>query len=239
LSAAIGRSVGAQSLPFNTFTFVNQQKAIEFAVEGTTWRCALTDFECRKAEPRRQPDDAPRLSPDKKWEAIVVNYNVAIRETGIATRTPAMLSFDGSEGNAYEQSSIAWSPYRINFDGSALTRLGADGDVNHTLPCRPISVTSWTPTRARQCAGQRPRSLGGLLFHPEFYQVAVSAAGCHDNRMDKIWWNEQWMGWPLGPQYSASPTSTTPIGWKATCCWSSAKWIPTSTRRLRCKWSIS
>jgi dipeptidyl aminopeptidase/acylaminoacyl peptidase len=47
-------------------------------------------------------------------------------------------------------------------------------------------------------------SLGGLLFHPEFYNAAVSAAGCHDNRMDKIWWNEQWMGWPLGPQYSAS-----------------------------------
>jgi len=22
--------------------------------------------------------------------------------------------------------------------------------------------------------------------------------------MDKIWWNEQWMGWPLGPQYEAS-----------------------------------
>jgi hypothetical protein len=22
--------------------------------------------------------------------------------------------------------------------------------------------------------------------------------------MDKIWWNEQWMGWPVGPQYSAS-----------------------------------
>ncbi len=47
-------------------------------------------------------------------------------------------------------------------------------------------------------------SLGALLFHPEFYKAAVSAAGCHDNRMDKIWWNEQWMGWPLGPQYGAS-----------------------------------
>jgi dipeptidyl aminopeptidase/acylaminoacyl peptidase len=47
-------------------------------------------------------------------------------------------------------------------------------------------------------------SLGGLLFHPEFYKAAVSAAGCHDNRMDKIWWNEQWMGWPIGPQYAAS-----------------------------------
>ena len=47
-------------------------------------------------------------------------------------------------------------------------------------------------------------SMGALLFHPDFYKVAVSYAGCHDNRMDKIWWNEQWMGWPIGPQYSAS-----------------------------------
>jgi dipeptidyl aminopeptidase/acylaminoacyl peptidase len=45
---------------------------------------------------------------------------------------------------------------------------------------------------------------GGMLFHPEFYKAAVSNSGCHDNRMDKIWWNEQWMGWPLGPHYAAS-----------------------------------
>src|SRR5262245_32318050 len=47
-------------------------------------------------------------------------------------------------------------------------------------------------------------STGGMLFHPEFYKAAVSNSGCHDNRMDKIWWNEQWMGWPLGPHYAAS-----------------------------------
>jgi dipeptidyl aminopeptidase/acylaminoacyl peptidase len=47
-------------------------------------------------------------------------------------------------------------------------------------------------------------ALGAMLFHPEFYKAAVSSAGCHDNRMDKIWWNEQWMGWPLGTEYSAS-----------------------------------
>lgn len=47
-------------------------------------------------------------------------------------------------------------------------------------------------------------ALGALLFHPEFYKVSVSASGCHDNRMDKIWWNEQWMGWPLGPEYAAA-----------------------------------
>ncbi len=47
-------------------------------------------------------------------------------------------------------------------------------------------------------------AMGALLFHPGFYKVAVSAAGCHDNRMDKIWWNEQWMGWPIGPEYGAA-----------------------------------
>jgi dipeptidyl aminopeptidase/acylaminoacyl peptidase len=47
-------------------------------------------------------------------------------------------------------------------------------------------------------------STGALLFHPEFYKVAVSSCGCHDNRMDKIWWNEQWMGYPLGSWYDSS-----------------------------------
>jgi dipeptidyl aminopeptidase/acylaminoacyl peptidase len=45
-------------------------------------------------------------------------------------------------------------------------------------------------------------STGGVLFHPEFYKVAVSGCGCHDNRMDKSSWNEQWMGYPVGPQYA-------------------------------------
>jgi dipeptidyl-peptidase-4 len=46
-------------------------------------------------------------------------------------------------------------------------------------------------------------ALGGLLFHGDFYKAAVSNCGCHDNRMDKIWWNEQWMSWPIGPEYAA------------------------------------
>jgi len=45
---------------------------------------------------------------------------------------------------------------------------------------------------------------GAVLFHPEFYKVAVSSCGCQDNRMDKIWWNEQWMGYPVGEWYEAS-----------------------------------
>ena len=47
-------------------------------------------------------------------------------------------------------------------------------------------------------------ALSALEFHPEFYKVAVAYAGCYDNRMDKISWNEQWMGWPLDASYAKS-----------------------------------
>jgi dipeptidyl aminopeptidase/acylaminoacyl peptidase len=47
-------------------------------------------------------------------------------------------------------------------------------------------------------------STRALLSHGDFYKVCVSDCGCHDNRMDKIWWNEQWMGWPVDESYARS-----------------------------------
>jgi dipeptidyl aminopeptidase/acylaminoacyl peptidase len=51
-------------------------------------------------------------------------------------------------------------------------------------------------------------SAGAVLFHPEFYKSAVSACGCHDNRVDKQWWNEQWMGYPVGKHYDEQSNIT-------------------------------
>lgn len=51
------------------------------------------------------------------------------------------------------------------------------------------------------CSAGGQESMSAVLFHPDFYKAAYSACGCHDNRMDKIWWNEQWMGYPVGDQY--------------------------------------
>ncbi|MET0551186.1 MAG: DPP IV N-terminal domain-containing protein, partial [Xanthomonas sp.] len=45
-------------------------------------------------------------------------------------------------------------------------------------------------------------TLGALERHPDFYKVGVAYAGCYDNRMDKISWNEQWMGWPVDASYA-------------------------------------
>jgi dipeptidyl-peptidase 4 len=47
-------------------------------------------------------------------------------------------------------------------------------------------------------------AMRALIDHHEFYHAAVADCGCHDNRMDKIWWNEAWMGWPVDESYAKS-----------------------------------
>ncbi len=51
-------------------------------------------------------------------------------------------------------------------------------------------------------------ALRALEAFGDFYKAAVADCGCHDNRMDKIWWNEQWMGWPIGPEYAEQSNVT-------------------------------
>jgi dipeptidyl aminopeptidase/acylaminoacyl peptidase len=47
-------------------------------------------------------------------------------------------------------------------------------------------------------------AMRAVLDHADFYDAAAADCGCHDNRMDKIWWNEAWMGWPVDASYAQS-----------------------------------
>lgn len=64
------------------------------------------------------------------------------------------------------------------------------------------------------CSAGGQESTAAVLFHPEFYKAAYSACGCHDNRMDKVWWNELWMGYPVDSAYSES--SNVDNAWRLT-----------------------
>ena len=122
LNKATGRKYTPVTLPFNTIAFVDDEKALEVRFEGGTWKCGLSDYACSRTDlvgvfERRQPpprcsppspEDRPRPSPDKKLEAFILNYNLAVRD--LATKTTTRLSMDGSEGNCYDLGSIAWSP---------------------------------------------------------------------------------------------------------------------------------
>jgi dipeptidyl aminopeptidase/acylaminoacyl peptidase len=66
----------------------------------------------------------------------------------------------------------------------------------------PALDTSRVGIYGTSAGGQN--ACGAVLFHGDFYKAAYASCGCHDNRMDKASWNEQWMGVPVGPHYAAS-----------------------------------
>ncbi len=40
-----------------------------------------------------------------------------------------------------------------------------------------------------------------VLQFPDFYKVAVASSADHDHRMEKAWWPEMYMGWPVDTAY--------------------------------------
>ncbi len=58
---------------------------------------------------------------------------------------------------------------------------------------RPEMDLSRVGVYGNSAGGQN--AAAAVLFHPDFYKVSVASCGCHDNRMDKASWNEQWMGY--------------------------------------------
>lgn len=115
LSAATGEHYTALELPFRSFEYADGERAITVTAEGARWRCELTGYTCERTPARRtetssDPDAPvePRRSPDGKWEALIVNSNVHVRD--LATDSLISLSVDGSEGDPYQARSLQWSP---------------------------------------------------------------------------------------------------------------------------------
>ncbi len=106
----------AITLPFESFTFVEDERAIRFRIGATQFRCSLSDYTCAGSDvPRPMPgggfgsqSNAPRVSPDRRYDARVENYNVVIRDA--RSGEEVYRSHDGSEGNAYSLQSTSWSP---------------------------------------------------------------------------------------------------------------------------------
>ena len=123
LSKATGEPCTGLRLPFNAFHFVEDEPhVIEFAEEEEGWRCDLNDYSVkprRRGRPRGfgvvrdltvPADNHPKLSPDKRWEALVEGFNVVVRPAGPAPGPTRLLSSDGSEGDFYDPETIVWSP---------------------------------------------------------------------------------------------------------------------------------
>lgn len=96
LSEVTEQTYDAYELPFNRFEFVEDQQAIQFRLEGTNWRCDLTEYTCEETE---EEDESSNFSPDGQWEAFVQDHNLFVRST--ENGREIQLTYDGTEGYGY------------------------------------------------------------------------------------------------------------------------------------------
>ncbi|HEV2213844.1 MAG TPA: DPP IV N-terminal domain-containing protein, partial [Terracidiphilus sp.] len=121
LSAASGEPTTALTLPFARFRFLDGESAMAFEAGDTAWKCDLKAWKCEgrpifsgdnygyDGTPKAENSETKTLaSPDGKWLAYILNFNVMVRSKDGKQRFA--LSEDGSEGNYYGFSTMAWSP---------------------------------------------------------------------------------------------------------------------------------
>jgi len=98
----------------------------------------------------------------------------------------------GSSGRSKEFHNYSYK----NLGGNLEDHVGAIGQLGKQY--------SWMDTTRVGIFGH---SAGGydaahaLLAYPGFYKVAVASSADHDHRMEKAWWPEMYMGWPVDSAY--------------------------------------
>ncbi|MDR7130724.1 dipeptidyl aminopeptidase/acylaminoacyl peptidase [Algoriphagus sp. 4150] len=90
------------------------------------------------------------------------------------------------------------------FNDVSYRNLG-DGTTDHVLAIKELAAKNKFMNVDK--VGIFGHSAGGydagraMLLHPDFYKVGVASAGDHDHRMEKAWWPEMYMGYPVGDFY--------------------------------------
>ncbi|MDT9597365.1 S9 family peptidase [Sphingosinicella rhizophila] len=94
------------------------------------------------------------------------------------------------------------------FQQPAFQNLHAVGLDDHIAAIRAMAAKY--PWMDADRVGVYGYSAGGydvvraMTERPDFYKVGLTGAGVQDNRLDKAWWNEQWMGSEMGPVWDAN-----------------------------------
>lgn len=99
LSETSGEHYTAGTLPFDSFSFVTDDHAIQFDIGKDLWTCELSSYECKRSGAAAQPSPAEVLSPDGRWAAFARDHNLYVRE--VATGKEIQLTTDGETYNDY------------------------------------------------------------------------------------------------------------------------------------------
>ena len=111
LSAATGKSYEPNKLPFETFSFSEDERTIFFPANGRQWKCDLLNYQCTQnvpgaGESNQRSDRNEVLSPDGKKAAFIKDYNLWVRD--VATGKQTQLTTDGVKYFGYATDNAGW-----------------------------------------------------------------------------------------------------------------------------------
>ena len=116
LSSATGKTYQANRLPFQSFSFSEDQKSIIFKADGKQWKCDLATYQCvadnspvKKAsnnEGGQQASGNEIISPDGTKAAFIKDYNLWVRNINTNQQTP--LTTDGVKDYGYATDNAGW-----------------------------------------------------------------------------------------------------------------------------------
>jgi len=169
-----------------------------FAAKGRDGKTDIWGILCRPKDfdPGKKYPVIEQIYAGPQSSYVPKNFSPTSRFTSLTDLGFIVVQMDGT-GTANRSKSfhdVCWKNLK---DAGFPDRILWHQAVAKKYPCYDISRVG---VYGNSAGGQN--AAGAVLFHPEFYKAAVANSGCHDNRMDKASWNEQWMGYPVGPQYS-------------------------------------
>ncbi len=111
LSAATGKTYEGNKLPFQNFSFSDDEKSIYFSANGRQWKCDLRNYQCTqdvRGDINSYADVSKNevLSPDGNKTAFIKDYNLWVRD--IASNKQTQLTTDGVQYFGYATDNAGW-----------------------------------------------------------------------------------------------------------------------------------
>jgi len=93
LSHSIGKRFTSYDLPFDSFSYLNNEHSIQFSIEETSWLCNLHQYECKMLETNKKVLPHESCSPDGDWTVFTKDHNLYLRN--LNTKKVETLTIDG------------------------------------------------------------------------------------------------------------------------------------------------
>lgn len=136
LASILGHTPPGHGVPFRDFTFLNQEKKVEFNVEGKEFILELDTYTINKVskapvEETQPPRGDTLLSPNNLWIATIKDFNLWIRST--ADLSKIQITDDGIKDHYWSLEQAEWSKDKMIELKSICEALYILGDNNKVI----------------------------------------------------------------------------------------------------------